>query len=235
MYNTGKVTCLETTDALLDTTNLPKSVNWVEAGAVTPVKNQLRCGSCWAFSTTGALEGAHQIKSGTLVSLSEQQLVDCSRKNNGCDGGLMDFAFQYSEKHPIEAENDYPYKGIRQDCEYNESKGVVEATSFTDVPKNDPEQMKAAIALGPVSVGIQADSQVFQHYSGGVITSADCGDQIDHGVLAVGYGNEGGIDYILVKNSWGPDWGDQGYVKIGLRDGPGVCGINQQASRPTTD
>jgi len=214
------------------------SVDWVAAGAVTPVKNQGTCGSCWSFSTTGSMEGAHFIKTGTLVSLSEQQLVDCSHNGNlGCMGGMMDRAFQWTETHPLETEADYPYQGwtIAQGCRYNESLGVVAASSYVDVTPNSSDALKAAIAQAPVSVAIQANQKVFQLYTGGVIT-ADCGTNLDHGVLAVGYGvDTDGTPYYKVKNSWGPDWGEAGYVRIAIVDGEGMCGIQMTPSVPSTD
>lgn len=139
----------------------------------------------------------------------------------------MDYAFKYVEKNSLETESDYPYVGVDADCGYKKEKGVVQATGYRDVASGEPEQMKAALRQGPCSVGIQADSSVFQTYSKGVLNSSECGVNIDHGVLAVGYGKEGGLDYILVKNSWGADWGDQGYIKIALTEGKGTCGINQ--------
>jgi len=142
----------------------------------------------------------------------------------------MDYAFKYAETSLVESEVNYPYKGHDDECLYDASKGVVKVMSFQDVPANNPKQLKAAIAKGPVSVGIQADSRVFQLYHTGVITSAECGTEIDHGVLAVGYGKDGDQEYVIVKNSWGAQWGDQGYVKIGLTEGEGICGINKQAS-----
>ena len=149
----------------------------------------------------------------------------------------MDYAFRYAEEHLIEKEVEYPYEGTDQECRYVQASGVVKASAFTDVEPNDPSALKAAISIKPVSVGIQADSRVFQSYSGGVITGSECGTEIDHGVLAVGYGvdEETGLEYFLVKNSWGPSWGDQGYVKLGVMEGAGVCGIQGQASYPTTD
>jgi len=191
----------------LDVSDLPAEINWVTAGAVTPVKNQGSCGSCWAFSTTGSVEGAHQIATGNLVSLSEQQLVDCSSAegNQGCNGGLMDLAFQYLESNKIESEADYPYTGKTGTCHYDATKGLFEVTGFTDVPQKDTQQLMAALQHGPVSVAI--DATHLQFYFGGVIKRL-CGTSLDHGVLLVGYGSDNGTDYWLVKNSWGASWGE---------------------------
>lgn len=216
---------------LLDTSNLADSMDWRTKGAVTPVKNQGQCGSCWAFSTTGSVEGAMFLSTGKLQSFSEQQLVDCSKSfgNMGCNGGLMDYAFKYIEGSPLELEGDYPYHARDMTCTYNKSKGVGKVKSYKDVSRDTSgAQLKAALAKGPVSVAIEADQYVFQGYHSGVITSG-CGTRLDHGVLAVGYGTESGQEYFLVKNSWGASWGDAGYVKIA----PNQCGITMQPSYPT--
>jgi len=216
---------------------LPASVDWREKGAVTKVKNQAQCGSCWAFSTTGALEGAWQIATGTLVSLSEQQLVDCSRKqgNMGCNGGMMDGGFKYEEGVPACTEESYPYLAKNGICHASSCTVGIPAhavTGFIDVDSNDDDALMEAVAQQPVSVAIEADKMAFQLYKGGVL-DGECGTTLDHGVLAVGYGEEEGKKYWLVKNSWGPEWGEEGYIKI-LRgqDGEGKCGINMQPSYP---
>mmetsp|Transcript_17393 Transcript_17393/g.29263 ORF Transcript_17393/g.29263 Transcript_17393/m.29263 type:complete len:146 (+) Transcript_17393:570-1007(+) len=144
----------------------------------------------------------------------------------------MDSAFAYVKENPLEEETDYPYKATKGECLYNKSKGMGRVASFSDVKQNDPDQLKAAIAKGPVSVAIQADSFIFRSYSKGVIDSKDCGQNLNHGVLAVGFGNEEGLDYFLVKNSWGPSWGDQGFVRISA-SADNICGILSSASYPS--
>jgi len=168
------------------------SIDWTTKGAVTKVKNQGQCGSCWAFSTTGSIEGAEFLH-GTkkLTSLSEQQLVDCSKANDACKGGLMDRAFEYVEKTPLMTEDAYPYTGKHyffSHCKYEEGKGVGHVKSYKDVQPKQADQLRSALENGPVSVAIEADKSAFQLYHGGVITGRGCGTNLDHGVLAVGYG-----------------------------------------------
>jgi len=221
------------TPTLFNTTELADEVNWVTKGAVTPVKNQGQCGSCWSFSTTGSVEGAMFMKTGKLQSYSEQQLVDCSGSfgNMGCNGGLMDNAFKYIEKNPLELESDYAYTAKQGKCQYDSSKGQGQVAAFTDVKTNSVDQLKAALNKQPVSIAIEADQSAFQYYTKGVI-SKGCGQQLDHGVLAVGYGTLDNTDYFLVKNSWGASWGDQGYVRIAASS-KNVCGILSDPSFPT--
>jgi len=209
----------------------PNSIDWRQAGAVTPVKNQGQCGSCWAFSTTGAVEGAHAIATKNLVSLSEQQLVDCagSSGNMGCNGGLMDYAFEWIIKNGICEESAYPYQGVQKSCSKTCTKAAT-LSSYKDIKSGSESDLLAAIGtVGPVSVAIEADQSAFQFYSSGVFT-APCGTNLDHGVLAVGYGTQTGLDYYIVKNSWGSSWGESGYIR--LVKGVNQCGIALSASYP---
>ena len=213
-------------------------IDWRAKGGVTPVKNQGQCGSCWSFSTTGAMEGAHFVATGNLVSLSESNLVDCSWLNHGCNGGMMDLAFKYAESYPLETEADYPYvakTGIFA-CKYDKSKGVVKVTTYTDVTPRSSDALKAALQKQTVSVAIEADQPVFHQYTGGIISSTSCGTSLDHGVMVVGYGvDKTAGEFYIVKNSWTAQWGEKGYVRIAVKDGAGICGIQSQPSYPTTN
>lgn len=214
--------------------DIPDDVDWTTQGAVTDVKNQMECGSCWAFSTTGSVEGANAIASGTLVSLSEQMLVSCDTNDGGCNGGLMDNAFSWIEANGgLCSEDDYPYvsgSGASGTCDKTCSP-VVTVTGYTDVDSGSEEALKEAVAAHPVSVAIEADQSAFQMYSGGVFSTTTCGTNLDHGVLAVGYGTMDGTPYWKVKNSWGESWGDNGYIL--MEYGVDMCGIALEPSYPT--
>ena len=219
----------------LNENNLPNSWDWRNKNAVTDVKDQGQCGSCWSFSATGAMEGAWSISNNELISLSEQQLVDCSSSygNHGCHGGLMDGAFEYVMDNGICSEEEYGYVAKKGNCE--QCTTVVELTGCSDVQPNNEMVLKNAVHGTPVSVAIEADTREFQLYKSGVITGDSCGTNLDHGVLIVGYGEDKGVKYWLVKNSWSTSWGDNGYVKIERTDStstPGVCGIASQPSFP---
>jgi C1A family cysteine protease len=219
----------------------PDSIDWRTKGAVTSVKDQGQCGSCWTFSATGAIEGAWAIAKGQLIDLSEEQLVECatgmSYGSHGCNGGIMEGAFKYVIEHGQCSLSSYPYtSGTGESGSCKSCSSVAHMSSCSDVKPNDQISLKAALAKQPVAVAISADTRVFQSYTSGVITSSSCYTSLDHGVLAVGYGTENGIEYYLVKNSWGESWGENGYVKIGRSDSTndaGICGIAMDPSFPT--
>ena len=216
-----------------DNVILPESVDWRECCAVTNVKNQERCGSCWAFSSTGAMEGAMFIGSGKLISLSEQELVDCVKKDHGCNGGSMDDAFEYAQSTGICTEDEDPYVAEDEKCKICDD--PIKFSSCVLIDSNNQLHLKEAVSKQPVSVAIQANTNVFQSYTGGIINDSSCGTELDHGVLIVGYGEEKGEKYWIVKNSWGMNWGEDGYVRIARSDStndPGICGIAMQASYP---
>jgi len=214
------------------TTAIPDSWDCTAQGKLVDIKDQGQCGSCWAFSATAAIESAYAIENSVdPISLSEQQLVDCSTSfgNQGCNGGLMDQAFEYVEQTAQCTEADYPYTGTDGTCNTG-CTGTIQITGFTDVTPNDENQLAAAVYQQPVSVAVEADGADWQFYSGGIISDA-CGTNLDHGVVAVGYGTDAGTAYWKVRNSWGASWGEAGYVR--LARGTNECGIAMDPSYPT--
>jgi cathepsin L len=207
-------------------------VDWRQKGAVTHVKNQGQCGSCWSFSATGSIEGAHKIKTGQLVSFSEQNLVDCSQAqgNMGCNGGLMDYAFKYViSNRGLDTESSYPYEARQGSCRYNAGNSGGTISSYKDIPSgSESSQSDAVSSVGPVSVAIDASHPSFQMYHSGIYYEPRCSSsRLDHGVLAVGYGD----GYWLVKNSWGTGWGQSGYIQM-ARNRNNHCGIATESSYP---
>jgi len=212
------------------------TVDWRTKGAVTGVKNQGQCGSCWSFSATGSMEAAHFLKTGKLVSLSEQDLVDCSttQGNDGCNGGLMDQAFQYViDNHGVDTEASYKYTATGpNDCKFTAANVGATISSFHDIPSGDEKSLQDAVDKQPVSVAIDASHQSFQFYTSGVYYESQCSSSnLDHGVLAVGYGSDNGNNYWIVKNSWGTDWGMSGYINMS-KNRNNNCGIATAASYP---
>jgi len=215
-------------------------IDWRDHGAVNPVKDQGFCGSCWAFSANGALEGLVKIKSGTLHDFSEQELVDCSTSygNMGCNGGLMTYSFEYTRDHEITTTDQYEYEAADRNCRSDGTKRYKVNSGYTDVAANDEDQLQAAVEKLPTSVAVQADSSVFQFYTSGVITSSSCGTNLNHGILAIGFDNTASTPFWNCKNSWSAGWGDDGYVKIKKADpgkkGAGICGIAKMNTFPTS-
>ncbi|KAM0048910.1 putative fruit bromelain [Helianthus debilis subsp. tardiflorus] len=220
-------------------TAVPSSMDWRQKGAVTPVKDQGQCGCCWAFSAVAATEGINQLSTGKLISLSEQELVDCdtSGEDQGCNGGLMDDAFKFIiQNKGLTTETNYPYEGIDGTCSTTkESSHAATITGYEDVPTNSEAALLKAVAMQPVSVAIDASGSDFQSYTSGVFTG-ECGTQLDHGVTVVGYGTtDDGTKFWLVKNSWGTTWGEEGYIRMqrDVASENGLCGIAMMASYPT--
>ncbi|CAO2842029.1 unnamed protein product [Amaranthus hypochondriacus] len=214
----------------------PEKKDWRDEGIVSPVKNQGHCGSCWTFSTTGALEAAYAQAFRKNISLSEQQLVDCAQafKNNGCNGGLPSQAFEYIKYNGgLDTEEAYPYTGVDGKCKFSAQNVGVQVLDSVNITLGAEDELKDAVAfVRPMSVAFQVVDG-FKLYKEGVYTSTTCGSSsmdVNHAVLAVGYGVENGVSYWLIKNSWGADWGDNGYFKMEM--GKNMCGVATCASYP---
>lgn len=215
---------------------VPESFDWREHGAVTDVKDQGSCGSCWAFSVTGNVEGQWKLKTGDLLSLSEQELVDCDKLDQGCNGGYMDNAYRAIEElGGLESEDEYPYEGEDDKCAFNKTMSRVQVAGAVNISSDEADMAKWMVRNGPISIGINANAMQF--YVGGVSHPWKmlCNPKnIDHGVLAVGYGVKDyplfhkRLPYWIVKNSWGAGWGEQGYYRVFRGDG--TCGVNTMAS-----
>ncbi|KAF3792731.1 Senescence-specific cysteine protease [Nymphaea thermarum] len=218
--------------------NVPASIDWRKKGAVTPIQDQADCGSCWAFSAVAAIEGIIMIKEGTLVDLSEQQLVDCDVNDRGCGGGEMTTAFDFVLQHRgLASETAYPYAGVDEKCNKrvraNGNSSII--AGHEHVPASDEMALLRAVAKQPVSVGIEASSLDFRFYSSGIF-AGECGTELDHGVAAVGYGiDDDGTKFWIVKNSWGTEWGEDGYIRMkrDVDQKGGICGIAIDASYPS--
>ncbi|XBI49241.1 hypothetical protein VPH35_112838 [Triticum aestivum] len=216
---------------------LPATVDWRTKGAVTPIKDQGGCGCCWAFSAVAAMEGVIKLKTGKLISLSEQELVDCDvhGEDQGCEGGLMDDAFKFIIKNGgLTTESNYPYTAADDKCKTG-TNDAASIKSYEDVPTNNEGALMQAVASQPVSVAVDGGDMTFQFYKGGVMTGS-CGTELDHGIAAIGYGKTSdGTNYWLLKNSWGTTWGENGYLRMekDIPDKRGMCGLAMEPSYPT--
>ena len=221
---------------LINMTDLNKeSVDWRKKYKVSSVKNQGDCGGCWAFSSVGAVESAWSIKHNVLYNLSEQELIDCSSENHGCEGGSMDLAFQYIIENGLCSNISYPYTAEDGQCN-NTCKSLVKISNYSDIIQNNEEMLMRAVQHQPVSVAIQANKRSFQMYQSGIYSDPDCGFDLDHGVLLIGYGYDKtyDMDYWIIKNSWSESWGENGYIRIqrNIDDTRGLCGIAMDPSVP---
>ncbi|OAY82761.1 senescence-specific cysteine protease SAG39-like [Ananas comosus] len=212
----------------------PDSVDWRSQGAVTPIKDQGQCGSCWAFSTVAATEGITKIRKGQLISLSEQELLDCNDFGGSCEGGDVNAAFSFISKNGgLATEDAYPYQGTQGTCRASSSAATI--SGYEEVPANSEPALQSAVANQPVSVGIDGGDMNFQNYKTGVF-NGPCGTDQNHAVTAIGYGTaDDGTKYWLIKNSWGTTWGEAGFMRIqrDVQSPEGMCGLAMHASFPT--
>uniref|UniRef100_A0A8C4XDH9 Cathepsin L1-like n=1 Tax=Erpetoichthys calabaricus TaxID=27687 RepID=A0A8C4XDH9_ERPCA len=217
---------------IYNNTKLPTSIDWIEKGYVTKVSSQGDCGSCWAFSAVGALEGLIKKKINILVKLSAQQLVDCSLLNNGCQGGTVTDAFKYAINRGISLESNYHYTGKVTSCSRIPKNQLFPCSGYVKIPFGDEMALQDALAnIGPISVSIDTSPKGFQFYHSGIYYNKDCSTRPDHCALLVGYGTDDGEDYWIVKNSWGKEFGEGGYIRI-ARHKNNHCGIASRAIYP---
>ncbi|ENN81994.1 hypothetical protein HUJ04_006403 [Dendroctonus ponderosae] len=220
---------MEKYNSEFDIKTAPVSVNWAEKGVVTPVKNQGNCGSCWTFTTTGTIESRLALKTGSLVSLSEQQLLDCNRVNAGCDGGVLPYALQYVESAGLTTEDEYPYKAWNGTCNSTHKPVAAYTKGYTLIYTRSESDLMKAVAEGPVAVALNAD--LLQYYSKGIFNPSACSSTVNHGGLVVGYEENATLPYWIIKNSWGATWGENGYFR--MAKGYNLCGITSQPIYPT--
>ncbi|KAL3628195.1 hypothetical protein CASFOL_027241 [Castilleja foliolosa] len=220
-------------------TVLPRSRDWRKKGAVTPVKQQFGCESCWAFAAVAAVEGINSIRTKTLVSLLEQELVDCDQTNRGCEPGYYRRAFEFIRKNGIATDTEYPYTGKKGQCAYENiveaaAAGVVTIDGYENVPKNNERALLRAVAHQPVTATIAAGTLDFSHHRKGIF-KGECGTEMNHAVTIVGYGKTScGTKYWIAKNSWGSNWGENGYIRLlrGVSGKGGQCGIARSPAYP---
>jgi C1A family cysteine protease len=221
----------------LHAVGIPTSINWCTSSACNPIQNQGQCGSCWAFAAVATMESAHKIQHGSLYKLSEQNEVSCSSSfgNNGCNGGLAQYAWNYAKTNKLESESNYPYSsgtGITGTCKYNSSLGIGGVTSWANCGTSS-SAIETCIATAPNAIAVEADTSYFQSYSSGIMTNAAaCGTNLDHAIVAVGYNLTS--NYFIVRNSWGTSWGLSGYANLSIIAYPGMCGMNKQVQNVTT-
>jgi len=215
---------------------VPDAIDWRQKGVVAPVKDQKQCGSCWAFSATGALESAHAIKVGKLTELSEQNLVDCSGSfgNMGCDGGMPSWALEYVKyNNGQDTETAYPYTGQDGSCQFSLSSVGATVQEVINITQGDEKAMKEALGtFGPLSVAFDVTNDLM-NYKEGVYTSDECSSDpmhVNHAVLAVGYDSKASTPYWIIKNSWGTDFGVKGFFNIKMNEN--MCGIANYAVYP---
>jgi C1A family cysteine protease len=218
--------------------DLAESVDWIGAGGVNEIQDQGNCGSCWSFSATASIEGAHFARTGELLKLSEQQFIDCTKRRTGCKGGWYGDGMKSAYDQPQELLKDYKYtKSQNRKCLWRERDGKVRTEGYSLLkPSKNLAVYKAAVMEAPISVTVNSAVVAFKNYKSGIINSMeDCPEAFTHAVNIVGYGVEGDQEYWMVRNSWGTKWGDQGYVKIGINgDGPGICGIQSFGAKVRT-